>query len=122
MFALAHFLWDLNYPYRYINDRKPVMRLQATVIDAIKRAFHTQFGTGALYLFGSRVDETKRGGDIDLLLDFTEPVDNPALLAAQFSAKVSRLVYGRKVDVLISAPNLKRTPIHEAAFSEGIRL
>jgi predicted nucleotidyltransferase len=98
------------------------MRLQAKVIDEIKQAFNAQFGEGTLYLFGSRLDDQKRGGDIDLLLDFAEPVDNPALLAAQFSAKVSRLVWGRKVDVLIWAPNLKRTPIHDVAFAEGVRL
>ena len=72
-----------------------------------------------VYLFGSRLDDNALGGDIDLLLEFVNPVDNPALLAARFSARVSRAMSGRKVDVLISAPNLLRLPIHEIAFSEG---
>jgi hypothetical protein len=29
---------------------------------------------------------------------------------------------GRKVDVLLSAPNLMRLPIHDVAFKEGIIL
>ncbi|MBV5331342.1 nucleotidyltransferase domain-containing protein [bacterium] len=67
-------------------------------------------------VFGSRLDDSARGGDIDLLL---EPVANPALMAAQMSARVSRAMHGRKVDVLLSAPNLMRLPIHDVAFSEG---
>jgi predicted nucleotidyltransferase len=70
-------------------------------------------------VFGSRLDDTARGGDFDLMLEVTEPVANPALLAARFSAKVTRLMHGRKVDVLLTAPNLMRLPIHDMAFKEG---
>ena len=48
-----------------------------------------------------------------------DAVDNPALIAAQLSARVSRAMHGRKVDVLLSAPNLMRLPIHDIAFKEG---
>ena len=40
-------------------------------------------------------------------------------MAARFSARVSRLMQGRKVDVLIAAPNLMRLPIHDIASKEG---
>jgi predicted nucleotidyltransferase len=70
-------------------------------------------------VFGSRLNDAVRGGDVDLMLELPEPVDNPALLAAKLSARISRAMHGRKVDVLISAPNLMRLPIHELAFSEG---
>jgi hypothetical protein len=40
-------------------------------------------------------------------------------MAAQMSALVSRAMHGRKVDVLLSAPNLMRLPIHDMAFKEG---
>ncbi len=62
------------------------------------------------------------GGDLDLLIELAEPVTEPALIAARLSAKVSRLIDGRKVDVLLSAPNLMRLPIHEAALREGRKL
>ncbi|MBK6618523.1 MAG: nucleotidyltransferase domain-containing protein [Nitrosomonas sp.] len=75
-----------------------------------------------VWLFGSRLDNEALGGDCDLMLELTEPVENPALLAATFSAKVSRLMHGRKVDVLLSAPNLKHLPIHGIAFEEGMLL
>jgi predicted nucleotidyltransferase len=70
-------------------------------------------------VFGSRLDDAARGGDLDLLLELPEPVANPALMAAQMSAQVSRAMHGRKVDVLLSAPNLMRLPIHDMAFREG---
>lgn len=70
-------------------------------------------------VFGSRLDDTAHGGDLDLMLELTEPVDSPALMAAQVSAQVSRVMHGRKVDVLLSAPNLMRLPIHDIAFKEG---
>lgn len=70
-------------------------------------------------IFGSRLDDAAQGGDLDLMLELAESVDNPALIAAQLSARVSRIMHGRKVDVLISAPNLMRLPIHEVAFKEG---
>ncbi len=53
------------------------------------------------------------------MLELPEPVDNPALMAAQLAARASRVLHGRKVDVLISAPNLMRLPIHDIAFQEG---
>lgn len=65
------------------------------------------------------MDDAARGGDLDLMLELPEPIENPALLAARLAAKVTRLMQGRKVDVLLVAPNLLRLPIHEIAFQEG---
>ena len=70
-------------------------------------------------VFGSRLNDSATGGDMDLMLEFSEPVDNPALIAAQMAAKTSRIMHGRKVDVLLSAPNLMHLPIHGVAFEEG---
>ena len=53
------------------------------------------------------------------MLELHDPVDNPALMAARISALVSRTMHGRKVDVLLSAPNLMRLPIHDIAFKKG---
>ena len=51
-----------------------------------------------------------------------EPVDEPAQLAARPAPKVSRSLRGRKVDVLVKAPNLTELPIHAIALAGGIRL
>lgn len=73
----------------------------------------------SIRLFGSRLDDAAHGGDIDLLLEVPDPVDNPAVLAAQLSARISLAMGGRKVDVIILAPNLRHLPIHDIALAEG---
>jgi len=96
------------------------MRLTSDQIHAIRQLVQQLAGVeSTVRLFGSRLDDNAHGGDVDLLLELVEPVDNPALMAAQLSTSVSRLMHGRKVDVLLSAPNLKRLPIHDIAFKEG---
>ena len=78
--------------------------------------------TARVWLFGSRVRDDARGGDVDLLLEVDSAVAEPALLAARLAAKVSRSMQGRKVDVLIKAPNLLHLPIHTIAMAQGLRL
>ena len=96
------------------------MRLTDHQARSIRQLALEVAGTHArVRVFGSRLEDTARGGDIDLMLELPEPVANPALLAAQFSAKVTRLMHGRRVDVLLTAPNLMRLPIHDMAFKEG---
>lgn len=96
------------------------MRLTDPQIQAIRRPACEVAGDQArIRVFGSRLDDTARGGDLDLMLELPEPVVNPALMAARMAAKVSRSMSGRKVDVLVSAPNLMRLPIHDIAFKEG---
>ena len=96
------------------------MRLTDNQIQTIRQLVRQVAGSQSrVRVFGSRLDDTAHGGDLDLMLELTEPVDNPALMAAQLSAKVSRAMHGRKVDVLLSAPNLMRLPIHDIAFKEG---
>lgn len=96
------------------------MRLTDVQAKAIRRlALQIAGNQSRVRVFGSRLDDDAHGGDLDLLLEIPEPVDNPALIAAQMSAQVSRAMHGRKVDVLLSAPNLMRLPIHDIAFKEG---
>lgn len=96
------------------------MRLTPTQTRQIRLAAEQLAGLGVqARIFGSRLDDNARGGDIDLLLQLPNPVDNPAWLAAQVSARASRAVDGRKVDVLLIAPNLQRLPIHDIALQQG---
>jgi len=96
------------------------MRLTDRQAATIVQLAHELAGEHAcVRVFGSRLDDHAHGGDLDLLLELREPVANPALLAARLSARVSRLMHGRKADVLLAAPNLMRLPIHEIAMKEG---
>lgn len=96
------------------------MRLTDYQIQAIRQLARQVTGSQSrVRVFGSRLDNTAHGGDLDLMLELPEFVDNPALIAAQMSAQVSRAMHGRKVDMLLSAPNLMRLPIHDIEFKAG---
>lgn len=45
------------------------MRLSNRIRSVILKSINDSFGDMDCYLFGSRVDDTKRGGDIDLAID-----------------------------------------------------
>ncbi len=99
------------------------MRLKAEHIELIRRVVAEQAGDGAtVRLFGSRIDDDARGGDVDLLVEIPYPVESPAALAARIAGRISRAMDGRKVDVVLAAPNLMSLPIHEIARREGVVL
>lgn len=73
-----------------------------------------------LYLFGSRADDSQKGGDIDLLLESDEkiPVENQM----NFLANISRHVTERKVDLAVFTPDKAGKTFYENAKKQGIRL
>ncbi len=99
------------------------MRLTEEQTGIIRRTVREVLGDDArVWLFGSRMDDDKRGGDVDLYVESDDVIDMPALVIARLSARIQRGLHGRKVDIVLSAPNLGRFPIHETAKYEGIRL
>lgn len=99
------------------------MRLTPAQIDTIKSTAKAVLGEGVqVTLFGSRVDDKAKGGDVDLMIEVTEPLPDPAVAAARIASRASRAMDGRKVDVLLKAPNLLIQPIHRIAAQEGIKL
>ncbi|NWG29894.1 MAG: nucleotidyltransferase domain-containing protein [Rhodocyclaceae bacterium] len=99
------------------------MRLTAQQIANIRAIVAELAGDDAIVrLFGSRLDDTAKGGDVDLLVEVPHAVEAPAPLAARIAGRVSRALDGRKVDVVLAAPNLLSLPIHEAARRQGVAL
>ncbi len=99
------------------------MRLSAAQTRMILDSARDLFGENVrVTLFGSRVDDSARGGDVDLLVEVSGPVDHPAVMMARLSARISRALHGRKVDVVISAPNMADLAIHRVARESGVRL
>lgn len=99
------------------------MRINEDQAGIIRNEVMRQLGAGVtVRLFGSRIDDAQRGGDIDLLVESPEDLPDPALTAARISAQISRAMGGRRVDVLLKAPNLKQLPIHDIAMQEGVIL
>ena len=99
------------------------MRLTEQQRQIIRQVVTSLVGAEAqVMLFGSRLDDEKKGGDIDLLVTFQKDVFHPAQLSAKISSQLTRQLQGRSVDVLLVAPNLKRLPIHVIAQNNGVVL
>jgi predicted nucleotidyltransferase len=99
------------------------MRLTLSQADLIRTTAQQLLGEQVrVTLFGSRVDDAQKGGDVDLLVETTEDVVQPALLSAQISARISRAMQGRRVDVVLCAPNLMPQAIHQVARETGVLL
>lgn len=99
------------------------MRLTEAQIDLIRNVVHGVLGARTrVTLFGSRVDDNALGGDLDLLVEMDHPIDHPALSSAQIAARIGRGMHGRRVDVIIDAPNLKRQAIFQIARENGVPL
>ena len=57
-------------------------------------------------MFGSRVDDRARGGDIDLLLETPQPMSAAKVAARRqaFVARLHRLIGERRIDVVVAGP------------------
>ena len=80
------------------------------------------FSKGSIYLFGSRVDNTKRGGDIDLYiqLEDTLPISTIYDKKIEFLGRLKSRIGEQKIDVVISK-DINRA-IEQEAIKNGIRL
>jgi predicted nucleotidyltransferase len=95
------------------------MRLNQTYKNVIKSSFFDVFGQGEIYLFGSRVDDTKKGGDIDLYLIVTNHL-NLFKKKIKFLAKIKKELGEQKIDVVFNID--KDRPIEQEAKKWGIKL
>jgi predicted nucleotidyltransferase len=74
------------------------MRLSTDQIAHIREVVRQEAGPAArVRVFGSRLDDPRRGGDVDLLVELECPVSNPVWLAARISARLPRALRGREV-------------------------
>jgi predicted nucleotidyltransferase len=83
------------------------MRLTPHDIQAIETAAREFFAPGStVRLFGSRLDDQRRGGDIDLLIESPTALPPQKLVAQRngFIASLYRHIGEQKIDVLI-VPN-----------------
>jgi len=94
------------------------MRLTETEIKKIKKAFHEVFDNGKIYLFGSRVDDSLKGGDIDLFLDTVST--NKLQKKIKFLSALKQKIGDQKIDVVISRDHTRL--IEQEALNKGIEL
>jgi len=89
------------------------MRLTPQERSAIAEAARATLAAGTqVSLFGSRVDDEARGGDIDLLVETPLPMPAAELVARRqaFVARLYRLLGERRIDVVVTSPAAAMTP------------
>lgn len=77
------------------------MRLKESEILAIKRSFDAVFSEGTVSLFGSRTDDSKKGGDIDLFLEVRNS-SSLFLKKIRFLAMLKRQIGEQRIDVVFN--------------------
>ena len=98
------------------------MRLTTFEISSIKNTFNNIFKDGKIYLFGSRVDDSKKGGDIDLFIRLNYPLDTKERLnkKSQFRIKLEEKIGEQKIDIIISK-DINRL-IEKEAIEKGVEI
>ena len=93
------------------------MRLHPDQIENIREVVLTRDPAARIFLFGSRVDDQQRGGDIDLLV-LSQKLD--AADRRKMKIDLYRRIGHRKIDLLL-APDDRRAFVH-LAMEEGVAL
>jgi predicted nucleotidyltransferase len=94
------------------------MRLTQKELNSIKTTFNNIFQEGTIYLFGSRVDDTKKGGDIDLYIS-TKTKDDLVKKKIDFLVSLKREIGQQKIDVVL---DFGQNRLIDKIAKEGIRL
>jgi len=99
------------------------MRLSTEQIQAIKQTAHAVLGRDArVTLFGSRVDDSKKGGDIDLLFETDQLLDNRASAIGAIYVALIRQLGDRKIDVIVKDVATPPASVIDIAQKTGIQL
>ena len=95
------------------------MRLTSKEIGSIKNVFVEVFKEGSIYLFGSRVDDMQKGGDIDLYI-ISKSNKNLLDKKIDFLIKLKQKIGDQSIDVIISKD--KNRLLEQEALQKGIQL
>ena len=99
------------------------MRLSPHSQAIIQQAVALRWGDRAkVRLFGSRLNDAAKGGDIDLHVHVQGEVGNPIWEASLLAAQLQRQLDGRKVDVRLLDGVQASLPVDDIALSEGVLL
>lgn len=104
-----------------MNLTSAAMRISPQERSSIRRATEEVAGAGArALLFGSRVHDDLRGGDIDLLVELPAPAKDSLGLAVRIAARIQRQIGLRKIDVLIADPASPDSPLLRQARQDAV--
>ncbi|MEA3244104.1 MAG: nucleotidyltransferase domain-containing protein [Pseudomonadota bacterium] len=96
------------------------MRLSSQARHVIRDTVREIFGPEAtVALFGSRLDDEARGGDIDLLVQSTAPIRERQRKVLTLVARLQMRLGDQPIDVLVLDPETNLQPIHKNALRMG---
>jgi predicted nucleotidyltransferase len=101
------------------------MRLSKSEIKIIKNVACEVWGAKTMiYLFGSRTDDSKIGGDIDLFVDLESEQEPQKIMLqkAEFLSKLDIQLGEQKIDLLVKTPYNNHLPIIKTAQINGVAL
>lgn len=101
------------------------IRLSDNDINAIIRVFRQYFGEkDHLWIFGSRTDMQKRGGDIDIYIEtHLTNLDDIVTKKIKLLVNLKDAIGDQKIDVIIrSLSSQNYLPIYEEAKKSGVQL
>lgn len=94
-------------------------KTQQTIRDTVREVFGIEAN---VKLFGSRINDDARGGDIDLLVELPSITAELERKTMQLVARLQLRIGDQPIDVLVTDPSTPRSAIHEQASSTGITL
>lgn len=75
-----------------------------------------------MWLFGSRADLNKRGGDIDLYVETTLDINNVFPAKLKFARQLFLEFDDRKIDIIVNYNGAKEQDIYKQATENGIQI
>ena len=99
------------------------MRLSEFEQKIIKQTAGQFFGEEAkVYLFGSRVNDSLRGGDIDIYIETNNSIENLLDRKLHFLVELEKEIGEQKIDVVINDRPGSKKLVYEIALTNGILL
>jgi predicted nucleotidyltransferase len=95
------------------------VRLESDEIRVIRKVVSEFDKDAEIYIFGSRVDMGKKGGDIDILV-LSDRIDWRA--RREIRVSLIEKLGDRKIDLIVARKDEKDNPLVELAIEEGVRI
>jgi predicted nucleotidyltransferase len=99
------------------------MRLDSRHVATIRRLVREAYGDAAeVRLFGSQVDDARKGGDIDLLVEILPEAERDLSTELGLQGRLSEVLDDRKVDLVVHVRGRAPRAIVRIARRDGVVL
>ncbi len=99
------------------------MRLTLQQRHTIKELVTQVFGDDVIvHVFGSRLDDFAKGGDIDLLIVSAQPIDDKFRKKLRLNARLQMALGERRFDVVVKDPTTQITPFYQHILEQAQRV